>query len=260
MKTIKLTCSNLAKLTGHNKFDSKEKVLHNILNTNNIKKIYIPKSNIEEKLFKLDDESINKIKKEMKLSNTSTIQDIEIEIKKKIMSKSYDPKLKEEESKSKIDENINNNSLKILEESIKKDLMIRRGNIKENNNLDKIQKKRKIIIGERNSKMYEKELYKSDIYNIVIRGKIDGISDDYIVETKNRTRKLFNKIPDYEKVQIESYMYLTGLNKCIHIEHYNEESIETIYEHDNEFWDNCQHKIIDYINTNIKPYLIENQQ
>ena len=150
MKTIKLTCSNLAKLTGHNKFESNEKVLHSILNTNNIKKIYIPKSNIEEKLFKLDEESINKIKKEMSLSETATIQEVEIEIKKKIMYKSYNPNLKEDESKKIIDNSVNNNSLEVLSESIKKDLMMRRGNIKENNNLDNIQKKRKIKINEKN--------------------------------------------------------------------------------------------------------------
>ena len=40
MKTIKLSCSNLAKLTGHNRFESEEKILHSILNTNKIKKIY----------------------------------------------------------------------------------------------------------------------------------------------------------------------------------------------------------------------------
>jgi hypothetical protein len=262
MKTIKLTCSNLAKLTGHNKFESKEKVLHSILNTNNIKKIYIPKSNIEEKLFKLDEESINKIKKEMSLSETATIQEVEIEIKKKIMYKSYNPNLKEDESKKIIDNSVNNNSLEVLSESIKKDLMMRRGNIKENNNLDKIQKKRKIKIGERNSKMYEKVLYESDdnTFNIIIRGKMDGISDNHVVETKNRTKRLFYKIPDYEKVQMESYMFLSGLNKCIHIEHYNDESNETIYEHDEEFWNECQQKIVNYINTNVKPYLVENPQ
>ena len=262
MKTIKLTCSNLAKLTGHNKYESPEKTLHSILNYNKIKKIYIPKSNIEETLIKLDVESLNKIKKDMKLPETTSILEIESQIKKNIMCKSYNPNIKEEESKQLIDKGINNSSLELIGESIKKDLMMRRGNIKENNNLDKIQKKRKIKIGERNSKMYEKVLYESDdnTYNIIIRGKMDGISDNHVVETKNRTKRLFYKIPDYEKVQMESYMFLSGLNKCIHIEHYNDESNETIYEHDEEFWNDCQQKIVNYINTNVKPYLLENLQ
>ena len=260
MKTIKLSCSNLAKLTGHNRFESEEKILHSILNTNKIKKIYVPKSNIEEKLSKLDTESLEKIKKEMNLSSESSILDIESEIKKKVMCKSYNPNIKEEESKQLIDKGVNNCSLEVLGDSIKKDLMMRRGNIKENSNLNTIQKKNKITIGERNSKMFEQELFQSEdnVYNIIIRGKMDGISDGHVVETKNRTKRLFHKIPDYEKVQMESYMFLSGLNKCIHIEHYDEDSNETIYEHDEVFWNDCKEKIVNYIDTNVKPYLLEN--
>jgi len=257
MKTIKLTCSNLAKLTGHNKYESPEKTLHSILNYNKIKKIYIPKSNIEETLIKLDVESLNKIKKDMKLPETTSILEIESQIKKNIMFKSYNPNIKEEESKQLIDKGINNSSLELIGESIKKDLMMRRGNIKENSNLDTIQKKNKITIGERNSKMFEKEIFVSpdNVYTIVIRGKMDGISDDHVVETKNRTKKLFHTIPDYEKVQMESYMFLSGLNKSIHIEHYNETSNETIYEHDEKFWNYCMEKIIEYIEINVRPQL-----
>ena len=61
MKTIKLQASNLAKLTGHNKYEAKEKSIHNILNFNKIKKIHIPKSNIEETLMKLDPTTIQTI-------------------------------------------------------------------------------------------------------------------------------------------------------------------------------------------------------
>ena len=45
---------------------------------------------------------------------------------------------------------------KCLEGSVKQDLRMKRGNVKENKNLDKTQMKRNITINCRHSKMYEK--------------------------------------------------------------------------------------------------------
>ena len=46
-----------------------------------------------------------------------------------------------------------------------------------------------------------------------ICGKMDGInhSDKYIVEVKNRTKSFFSEVRDYEKTQIQMYMYMTDL-------------------------------------------------
>lgn len=45
-------------------------------------------------------------------------------------------------------------------------------------------------------------------------GKIDGITEDNIVvEVKNRIYKLFHVMRDYEKPQIQTYMYILGLPK-----------------------------------------------
>lgn len=257
MKIIKLQASNIAKLTGHNKYEPKQKTIDTILNFNKIKKIYIPKSNIEDKLSKMDNETLNLIRKELNLSNTTTIQDIEKIVNNLIMGQSYNKNINEETSKNLIDEKINNlEGLKQLNSEIKKDLQMKRGNIKEKNNLDIIEKKRNINIGNRNSKMYEKILYTepNNIYQLIIRGKMDGITDNIIIETKNRTNKLFNHIPDYEKVQLECYMYLSGLNKALHIEHFNNNSNEIEYNHDEEFWNQCLINIIDFIDINIKPH------
>jgi len=260
MKTIKLQASNLAKLTGHNKYEAKEKTIHNILNFNKIKKIHIPKSNIEETLMKLDPTTIQTIKKEMNLDPNCDINVVENTIKRVIMGKSYSKNISEDQSRALIHNNLNGKEgLKTLETSIKKDLMMRRGNIKENNNLDHIQKKRNIVIGSRNTKMYEKVLYTSpdNVYELVVRGKMDGITDEYIVETKNRTKRLFNSIPDYELVQLETYMFLSDMKNAIHIEHYDDDSNEVKYNHDEVFWQDCINKIVNYIDVNIRPYLIE---
>ena len=52
---------------------------------------------------------------------------------------------------------------------LKKIYRMRRGNVKESNNIDKLQKKQNIQVVERNSKMYTKELVRTDKYCIVLR-------------------------------------------------------------------------------------------
>ena len=76
-----------------------------------------------------------------------------------------------------------------------------------------------------------------------------------IVETKNRTKRLFNKIPDYEKVQLNAYMFLVEKEKSLHIENYNDTSNEVEYEFDKEFWDGCLEKIIKFTGDNIVGHL-----
>jgi len=257
MKTIYLTASNLAKLTGHNKYEDPQKTLDIILNSNNIVKKYIPKSNLEESLIKLEPEKLENIKKVLNINTEISIPELDKVIKKRT-SKAYSKNIKESESKDIIDNTLKKLNLEGLNESMKHDIRMSRGNIKENNNLNIIQSKKNIKINQRNSKIYAKDLYNdpNNIYKIIIRGKIDGISDNAIVETKNRTKRLFNVIPDYEKVQLESYMFLTDFNKCIHIEHYNDEENMTDYSKNIEFWEDCKRKIINYIDINIKPLLI----
>ena len=79
---------------------------------------------------------------------------------------------------------------------------------------------------------------------------------DVIVETKNRTKRLFHRIPNYEKVQLEAYMFLTEMDKAIHIECYNDEQNKTDYNHDAEFWEDRVAKIIAYVEENIAPLIL----
>jgi hypothetical protein len=65
-----------------------------------------------------------------------------------------------------------------------------------------------------NSKFICKNLctYKNIKWNL--GGKIDGITDDgIVVEIKNRIYKLFGEMKDYEKPQIQSYMYILNSTK-----------------------------------------------
>jgi len=251
--TIKLVSSELAIITGHNKYETKQKVIDKVLNRSGIVKKYIPKSKVEESLLSLPVNELNNIKKELNLDENSTIKDVEKVINRE-MSKTLSSNISENESREKADKVLKNiPTLKFLETSVKQDIRMKRGNIKENSNLDKTQAKNNIVIRERNSKMYEQELY-NDLegkFNIVIKGKVDGMNEDIVVETKNRTKRLFNLIPEYEKVQLNSYMFLTNKEKSLHIECYNETQNSIEYPRDKLFWDDCCDKIIEFVKKDI---------
>ena len=256
MKYIAVTSSNLAKYTGHNKYEALEKVVNKLLSKNGIKDIYIPKSNLEEALLQLTPSQLIILREELNLEDHTSITNIEKNIKSTILFPSQNSSLTEEESKHLV--NLKTGDKEVLTNlltSMKHDLRMRRGNIKEEQNLDKIQKKENIQITQRNSRMYTKELYRCDRYVIVLRGKVDGQSGDTIVESKNRTKGLFHELRDYERVQLESYMFLTGLNQALLTEHYNKTENCIQYSHDEGFWNDCLENVVSFMNTHVEPLL-----
>ena len=260
MRVINIAASNLAKLTGHNKYDSIEDIIKYILNSNNIKKYDIPKTNVENQLRLMNKKEISKLTKFLGIEQISDIQYIESIINKSIVVPSSNGKLNEEQSKKIMDEKIEGNlSIPFLNDSIKKDIRIKRGCNRENNNLNKAEVKGNITIGKRNSKMYNKIMFKdpNGLYQVNIRGKIDGISDNYIIESKKRANGLFNELRDYERVQLEAYIHITGIKDAKHIEHYNEESKTINYKHDFDFWCFCINETRNFIYEHILPYIIQ---
>jgi len=261
MNKIIIVASELSVMTGHKNFNEKDKlkVINLILNRNGIVKKYIPKSKIEEQLLNLSEKDLNCIKKELNIDDKSSLNDIENMIKKQVLSKSLNKNITEDQSKKRMNDVIKSMPTlnKYLEKDIKQDLRMERGNIKENKNLDKTQIKCNIKIDNRNSQIYEEQLYidPDRRYQIIIRGKCDGMNDEYVVETKNRTRKLFNMIPDYEKVQLNAYMFLVEKEKALHIECYNEDQNSIEYDFDKVFWDECLNKVIQFTDDNIVCHL-----
>lgn len=63
---------------------------------------------------------------------------------------------------------------------------------------------------------------------VAIKGRVDGIvpldGDDFkIVEIKNRARKLFNTVRDYEHCQAQMYLYIHNRNTCDLVERFGTE-------------------------------------
>jgi len=270
MKYIYITSSELAKLTGHNKYESIDKTVNRLLNKLGLKSIYIPQTNIEEGLNNLTKSQLIILKEELSNLITDKVDQfndcnqniflIKKEIQKNIIKYIIQPTqnagLSEEDSKNLLySKTMNNGILQIINDYICKDLRIRRGNTKEKQNIDQLQTSKNVQIKQRNSKLYTKELIRNDNYCIILKGKVDGILDDIIIESKNRSKKLFLELRDYERVQLEAYMFLTGLNKSILTEHYNNTSNQISYNHDDQFWSICIDSIISFIDTYIVPHI-----
>jgi len=259
MNKITIIASELAIITGHNKYENIQKAIDAVLNRSKIVKKYIPKSKIEESLLSLSDKDLKCIKNELKIDEKSSLKQVENMIKQQVLTKSLNENITEDQSKKKADEVLKAMPVlnKCMESSVKQDLRMKRGNIKEDKNLDKTQQKRNIVIDSRNSQMYEKELYidPEGKYVVFLRGKVDGMNDEYVVETKNRTKRLFNMIPDYEKVQLNAYMFMTGKEKALHIECYNDDQNSVEYDFDKLFWDDCLDKVIGFTNDHIVCHL-----
>jgi predicted phage-related endonuclease len=76
-----------------------------------------------------------------------------------------------------------------------------------------------------------------------VTGKVDRIEVDTdgrrtLIEIKNRTRGLFNKVREYENVQIQVYLRMLGLTRAKLIEQYNNTTNTNTITRDEEIWDN----------------------
>lgn len=89
-------------------------------------------------------------------------------------------------------------------------------------------------------KIYESK--KDNCFNLYIGGKVDGIdSENNLIEVKNRMYKFFNTIRNYEMVQIQSYLFITGLTnaKLVECLKKNKANIKiTDVKRDNDFIEN----------------------
>jgi hypothetical protein len=224
------------------------KLEHNFTKKEN-KKLQEQYSKTEQQKEKDIKITIKTIKKELKLPEHSSKKDIEEKIKTMCIAPQLD-KQTEQESHANLHKILEQTPVvkKLLEKSTYSDLIKARGTHNEEYSLNHSEKKNKIVIQKRNNRLYTRVLYSDDVCIIIVQGKIDGmIGTDTVVESKNRSRRLFYKIPAYEKVQLEAYLYLTQTKKALHIENYNEMTNEQYYDHDKLFWDECSEKLITYV-------------
>ena len=91
-------------------------------------------------------------------------------------------------------------------------------------------------------KYYKQEVkFENSSYIWYIGGKVDGLYLDkdpeksYVVEVKSRTKGFFSSLRDYEKVQIQLYIWMLNLKQAKLVEHYNKKIKITVVYRDDEF-------------------------
>jgi hypothetical protein len=124
------------------------------------------------------------------------------------------------------------------------------------------------------SQQYHKRKINSKQYDWFIGGKVDGLYLDespdksYVVEVKNRTKGFFSSLREYEKVQIQLYIWMLDLTQARLVEQYkgkirisvvyrDDDFIEDILESLEIFAKNIEEKFLnnyqikrDYLNKN----------
>jgi uracil-DNA glycosylase len=82
-----------------------------------------------------------------------------------------------------------------------------------------------------------------------IGGRIDGFRDGVLIEIKNRKSRIFNPLPVYDYIQIQTYMQLLNVRnatviQCLTTEDNKVESKELNFTRDDKFWDaNILHEL-----------------
>ena len=70
-----------------------------------------------------------------------------------------------------------------------------------------------------------------------VGGRVDGVDDQgRVVEIKNRTRRFFPTIPEYEMVQVQTYMALLNKDETVFVQQLNGQQRSTVIQRDVVMW------------------------
>ena len=122
----------------------------------------------------------------------------------------------------------------LLIKDVKSNVSTKHGIAKEQSALDIYADSTGQVVG-KIDKLMEKEYG-----TIIVNGKVDGIvqytSGEYkIVEIKNRTRRLFGKVVNYEYCQVQCYLYIHNQKFCDLVENYKGKINIFTIERDDDF-------------------------
>ena len=96
-------------------------------------------------------------------------------------------------------------------------------------------------------KGFSKKFKTSKNNSFTLFGRTDGMSDNQVIETKNRKNR-FLGVPLYEKVQVHVYMLLTGTTHSVLLENFDNQQRSHEIKFDNSFWNET---VIPNLNTGV---------
>ena len=220
MPNICIYASDLAVITGHNKYQDISEIIIKLWKRNFPQDYSSIISEISKELnVAFIEESPEEYLK--RISKTHNIQDIteklnncldttdvlDLNVKQKELVKTFEKLPKKEK--------------KMVEECITKKTNTNFGTKHENIAVKKYMEQTgdevKLV-----EKFFKKDIFKTKNNNVwSIGGKIDGINkDNVLIEIKNRVKRLFYKLRDYEKIQVYAYMNILNLDNAKLVENY----------------------------------------
>jgi hypothetical protein len=229
------------------------------LKENDVKKTKIEK-NITQITEKVDDISLTqtqKIEKDLGQDITKTIacNSKDTNDKRKITNDAIDKLVKT----GKIKDEQKQELLKQTESLINKT----HGTLKEDSAIKIFESQNKIVL-DTSQKYYKYLVTNKNNCNWYIGGKMDGlyidnnnINNNYVVEVKNRVKGFFSSLREYELIQIQLYLLLSGYNNAKLVEKYNTKIRVTDIKKDEIYINN----IFEYLNifiTNFIKFLSNN--
>jgi hypothetical protein len=126
-----------------------------------------------------------------------------------------------------------------IKQEIKKQIYTKRGIKYEDHAIEDYQNDIDLHI--QTPKEFIKRFFIKNDVSFLIGGRIDGMvidnqGDTIVIEVKNRQQKVFEVIPDYEKIQLECYLRMMRSDKCIFIERYDHQNHIKEYFQDDLLW------------------------
>lgn len=125
---------------------------------------------------------------------------------------------------------VSEKKLNVLKKTAESYINKTHGTLKEDSAIEMFEKKYnvKLDTSQQFNKRYLKEISKTSKYDWYICGKVDGLYiqhvepyNSYIVEVKNRTKSFFSTLREYEKTQIQLYLWTLEMDNAKLVEKFN---------------------------------------
>ncbi|EGZ22372.1 hypothetical protein PHYSODRAFT_488301 [Phytophthora sojae] len=93
--------------------------------------------------------------------------------------------------------------------------------------IEQYQEKSKVEVTERNLVFSKKKVASVGGYQVLVGGKIDGRADGKVIEVKNRLKRFITPLPKYDIAQLQTYLYILGVQEGELVEHLRGDTAQT---------------------------------
>jgi len=143
-------------------------------------------------------------------------------------------------AKIEVDENLTTEQKTEVIEHIRSRVYTGHGTRSEDRTSEKMVVEENVTLKKDNS-FYRISICEIGEFDFEIVGKIDRIQEDpdgskTLVEIKNRTRRLFKKVPEYEYIQVQTYLQMLNLERARLVEQFNSQIMSHDIARDDDFW------------------------